>query len=180
MILADGFEDIEAVAPIDILTRCGVEVTVAGLHAGPVPAAYGSVLQTDRELGDVFGLFDAVILPGGLKNARSLAAASGVIKLVQEHHEAGRLVASICASPSHVLGQAADILKDRRTTGDPGCNELLAASGAQVTDEEVTVDGNIITARGPGAAIRFGLAIGEYLVGNEIPDRLRKRWRMEK
>lgn len=178
IVLSEGFEDIEAIAPIDILNRCGVEVTVAGLKSGPVKAAYGSTLVPDISIDQVHKIYDALIFPGGKNNARHLAEHPKVSKLVHEHHAAGRLVAAICAAPSHVLGEAAHILKGKKATGDPSFNEKLAASGAEVTGENVTVDGNIITAMGPGAALPFALKIAEYLVGKEIPAGFAQKWQI--
>lgn len=178
IVLSEGFEDIEAIAPIDVLNRCGVEVTIAGLKAGPVKAAYGSTLVPDINIDQVHKVYDAIIFPGGRNNARHLADHPKVTKLVHEHNSAGRLVAAICAAPSHVLGEAARILKGKRATGDPGFDDKLAASGAEVTHEQVTVDGNIITAMGPGAALPFALQIAEYLVGKEIPAGFAQKWQI--
>jgi 4-methyl-5(b-hydroxyethyl)-thiazole monophosphate biosynthesis len=179
MVLAEGFEDVEAVAPIDVMNRCGIAVTVASLTPGPIRASYGSVLQTDTTIDKVDDSYDAIIFPGGGKNAKALAAHPKVKELVHAYNDKGKLVAAICASPSHVLAEAAGILNGRNATGDPSHNEKLAAGGASITDENVTIDGNIITAMGPGAALQFGLAIAEYLVGGEKPSEFARKWRME-
>lgn len=176
--LADGFEDIEAIAPIDVLTRCGFEVTVASLASGPVRAAYGTIIIPTTTLDEVHGMYDAIVFPGGGRNAKALAADNSVVKLVQEHFRSGKLVAAICASPSHLLGEAAGILRGKRSSGDPSFDEKLADSGAIVTGESVTTDGNIITAMGPGAALAFGLAIAEYLGASEAVAGFRKKWRL--
>lgn len=176
IIMADGFEDIEAVAPIDVLNRAGVEVTMAGLQNRPIKAAYGITILPQIAVAEIKGLFDCIILPGGRKNAESLAASTDVISLVQKHHSAGKLVAAICAAPSHVLGEAAGILKGRRATGDQGFDERLAAAGAIVTKERVTVDGNIVTGNGPGAAMLFALMLAEKMAGKEIADQFAAKW----
>ena len=150
--LAEGFEDIEAVAPIDVLTRCGFEITVASLVPGPVKAAYGCTIVPTTTIDNAHGLYDAIIFPGGRKNAQALAGDERVVTMAREHYRAGKLVAAICASPSHVLGEAAGILRGKRSSGDPSFDDKLAASGAIVTGENVTIDGNIITAMGPGSA----------------------------
>lgn len=179
-IFTDGVEEIEAVAPVDILTRAGVEVVVAGLKSGSVTGAYGNTLGAKFSLNEVINeLYDAIVLPGGAVNARELAASPDVIDMVKRHYEAGRLVAAICASPSHALADAG-ILKGKRATGDPGFNEKLAASGAVVTNELVTVDGNIVTAMGPGAALQFGLMLAEMLVDKETADRIAEKWRFKR
>lgn len=176
IVLADGFEDIEAVAPIDILNRAGVEVVIAGLENRPIKAAYGITLVPQTSIDQVNELFDCVIFPGGRKNAESLAASEKVIQTARNHCDSGKLVAAICAAPSHVLAEAAGLLKGKRATGDPGFNDRLSAAGAIVTNEQVTVDGNIITGRGPGAAMLFALMLTEKLAGKEIADQFASKW----
>lgn len=176
IVMADGFEDIEAVAPIDVLTRSGVNVTIAGLANAPIKAAYGITLIPHMSVDTIAELFDCIIFPGGRKNAEALAASHKVVALAKAHLEAGKFVAAICAAPSHVLGEAAGILKGKRATGDPGFNDRLAASGAIVTNEQVTVDGNIITSMGPGAAMLFALMLAERLAGKSIADQFASKW----
>jgi protein deglycase len=176
--LAEGFEDIEAVAPIDILTRCGFEVTVAGLVPGQIKAAYGLTLVPTTTTDQVDSLYDAIVFPGGRRNAQALAGDKRVVKMAQEHYRAGKLVAAICAAPSHVLGEAAGILKGKRSSGDPSFDDKLAGSGAIVTGESVTIDGNIITGMGPGAAMEFALTIADYLGAGEAVAGFRIKWGM--
>lgn len=176
IILAEGFEEIEAVAPIDILTRAGVHVTVAGLVDGPIRAAYGTTILPDIPLAAAFEEYDAIVFPGGRKNAQALAASQRAVALARAHDAAGKLVAAICAAPSHVLGEAAGLLKGVRATGDPSFNDKLAAAGAIITDEPVTCDRNFITGMGPGAALPFGLALAEYLAGHDIARAFAEKW----
>ena len=100
VILTTGFEDIEAVAPIDVLNRAGVRVTVAALDPGPVRAAYGTVLLPDTTITEVQGLFDAIIFPGGKANAQALANSAEVIELARRHAAAGKIVAPLSAPGS--------------------------------------------------------------------------------
>lgn len=181
MVLAEGFEEIEAIVPADILNRVGVEVTVASLTEGPVAAAYGATIvphTTIDKLPDQ--LSDALILPGGAKNAEALGASKIVKSLVEKHLAADKIVAAICAAPSFVLAESAGILKGKRATGAPVFNEKLLAGGAVLTHEHVTVDGNIITAMGPGAAISFGLMIAEGLTGQTSVDALMQQWQIDR
>lgn len=181
VVLTDGFEDVEAIAPIDVLTRSGVKVTVAGLKPGPVKAAYGTTIMPDTHLGAFSEHdFDAIIFPGGRVNAQGLAGDRRVVELIHRFVQSGKLVAAICAAPSHVLAEAAGILKGRRVTGDPSFNDRLAAGGAIVTGEQVTVDGAIITGMGPGAAMLFALALTEYMAGKETADTYAKKWRIDR
>jgi len=178
--LAEGFEDVEAIAPIDVLNRVGVEVTVAGLMPGPVNAAYGNTIVPDKTVQELENdLYDGVVLPGGVYNANSLAGSPEVLAIIRRHYEAGRLVAALCASPGTVLAEAAGILKGHRSASAPGFEDKVRAGGAEFTDEEVTVDGHVITGRGPGAALLFGLKVAEYLVGREAPKELARLWRIE-
>jgi protein deglycase len=181
VVMADGFEDIEAIAPIDVMTRAGIEVTVAGLKPGPVKAAYGTVVLPATDLETVKNqLFDGIIFPGGRVNAQALAADLRVIALVHAHLSSGKMVAAICAAPSHVLAEAAGILKGKRVSGDPAFNEKFTAAGAIATGDQVTVDGNIVTGTGPGAAMLFALQVTEYLAGPEIADTYAKKWGIER
>jgi 4-methyl-5(b-hydroxyethyl)-thiazole monophosphate biosynthesis len=179
LLLAEGFEDIEAVTPVDILTRAGVDVTVASLEDGPVEGAYGNTLVAGSTIDKIGGLYDCLILPGGLKNAQILASQGAVIELVKSHFDAGKLVAAICAAPAFVLAEAAGILAGRKATGDPNLSDMIISGGAEFTDQTVTVDGNIITAMGPGAALPFALKLAEYLAGKDVALSLAKRWRIE-
>jgi protein deglycase len=181
VILSDGFEDIEAVAPIDILNRTGVKVTVASLDEGPVQAAYGTTIIPHTTLSGVAGrLFDGVILPGGARNAESLAASHEVIELVRRHCAAGKLVAAICASPGLVLAEAAGVLSGRRASSAKGFESKLTAHGATCTGLPVTTDGNFVTASGPAAALLFGLQLAEYLVGVSAAEELATRWQIKR
>ncbi len=180
IVMADGFEDIEAVAPIDVLTRVGVKVTIAGLLDQPIQGAYGTKLVPHTSLDKVTGLFDAIIFPGGTKNAQSLAADQNAIRMAREHFARGRIVAAICAAPSHVLGEAAGVLHGRRATGDPGFNDKLAASGAIVTNERVTDDRRIITGMGPGAAMHFALMLAERLGFKTRADEFAANWGIDR
>lgn len=176
IVMADGFEDIEAVAPIDVLTRAGVKVTIAGLEKGQIKAAYGTTIVPDIDVDSVDGTYDVIIFPGGRKNAESLAKHPKVIELARHHFKVGKIVAAICAAPSHVLAEAAGLLVDKRATGDPGFNDRLAAAGAIVTNEQVTVDGNFVTAMGPGAAMLFALMLTEKIAGKAVADQYAAKW----
>lgn len=180
MILSEGFEDIEAVAVIDVLTRCGVSITVAALEDGPVKAAYGTTIVPNTSIDKLSGDFDGIVFPGGKKNALNLSGHPKVIEMVNRYHRSGKLVGAICASPSHVLAESAGILKGKSATGDPVFNDKLVAGGANVTNAAVTADGNIITGMGPGAALEFALKLAEYLVGAELPATFAKKWRIKK
>jgi 4-methyl-5(b-hydroxyethyl)-thiazole monophosphate biosynthesis len=179
IVLAEGFEEIEAVAPIDVMTRVGIDVVVASLTPPPVKAAYGTTLMSDCTLSEVEGEFDAIICPGGKANAKALAADSLLREKILEFNERGALVAAICAAPSHILGESAGILSGRHATGDPGFTEKLAESGAILEKGPVCIDGNLITATGPGSAMSFALSVAAYLVGDDLVEPFSKKWEID-
>ena len=178
LILSHGCEDMETVAPIDILNRAGIDVTIASLEKGPVNAAYGTRIVPHTTLAEVHGEFDGVVLPGGAENARNLAANAKVVELVNQYYKSGKLVAAICASPALVLADKTSILKGIPATCSPGFEDFLKKGGAIVTGERVTCHDNIFTGMGPGAALEFGLQVATYLMGDKIPNELRAKWRM--
>jgi protein deglycase len=163
--LADGFEEIEAVAILDTLRRAGVTVVTAALRADPqriVHGAHGIDLVADTELGAQTGAFDALVLPGGMPGTRHLADDPRVLALVREMHRNGALVAAICAAPS-VLAKAG-VLEGVAATSFPGFQDKLA--GARVERAaRVVVAGRIVTSQGPGTALEFALELVRLLVG---------------
>lgn len=166
VILAEGFEDIEAVTPVDILRRINVEVIVAGLSEGIVKGARGITIKVDRVLSDADNSCDVVILPGGMPGAEHLAASSKVKKLVVEMFEKGKLIAAICASPALVLAPLG-VLDGKKATCFTGMEENFPAS-VKFLKDPVVQDGNVITSRGPATAFAFSLKIAENLVGKDM------------
>jgi 4-methyl-5(b-hydroxyethyl)-thiazole monophosphate biosynthesis len=160
---ADGFEEIEAVAPVDVLRRAGVTVTTAGLNGGAVTGAHGIAMVPDVALAEVATeAFDAVVLPGGLPGAENLAASEEVTALLYRAVDKGWWIGAICASPALVLSPLG-LLHGRRATCYPGFESRLDA--IHDASAKVVRDGKFITATGPGTAIAFGLALAEALVG---------------
>lgn len=167
--LAQGCEEMEAVTVIDLLRRAGVEVITAGLDREPVKASRGVVLLPDAVLEDVLdSRFDMIVLPGGLPGADNLANDERLIALLQRVAAEGGFVCAICAAP--IVLAKAGLLAGKRSTGYPGCN----LPHVSYTGTAVEQDGNVITSRGPGTALLFGLVLIEVLVGKEIRDRLDK------
>lgn len=172
IVLADGFEEIEAVTVIDILRRAEVNITVAGLGDTKVTGSRGLNITVDKKLDEAGSDFDALIFPGGMPGATNLAASDKVKNLIQKMHSEDRLIAAICAAPAIVLAPTG-ILKGRSATSYPGMQKNF---GKDVTykEENVITDGNIITSRGPGTALLFALTIVEKLAGKEIKDKIKK------
>ena len=159
-ILADGFEEIEAITPVDLLRRAGVEVTVAALGQEiHVKGRTGVVLHADTTLAAVADrVFDCVFLPGG-PGTKLLRADPHVRQIVQKHAQERKWLAAICAAPT-VLHDAGLLAQRRYTAHFSVANELPAILNGQ----RVVTDGNIITSRGAGTAMDFGLALIEHLV----------------
>lgn len=161
--LAQGCEEIEAVTVVDILRRAGIEVTTAGLAAGPVRASRGTVLLPDATLDEVLGrTYDMVVLPGGMPGSEHLKNDARIVALLQKTAAAGHDVAAICAAPMAL--HAAGLLQGKTVTAFPGVLEELPGSH-RYTGRAVEADGNIVTSRGPGTAMDFALILVERLAG---------------
>ena len=183
VLLAEGFEEVEAVTPIDYLRRAGFEVTVAAIGKELlVCGAHGLKLSADTFLAAVLKegkAWDGVVIPGGLPGADNLAASEEVGALIKELNQAGKLVAAICASPAWVLSPLG-ILAGKKFCCYPGAEQKVlspasASPGAKWIEDKVVVDGNIITSRGPGTAGEFALAIVAKLAGEEEAKKQRKQ-----
>ena len=162
VVLAPGFEETEAVQPIDLLRRAGIIVHVAGLSGGQVTGSHGITLVADLLLGEVEDSYDVLILPGGMPGAQYLADSPTLDILLRTAWESNQLVAAICAAPAVVLGSKG-LLAGRKFTCFPGMEGGFKDS--QFLAQAVVVDGQLITSRGLGTSGAFGLAIVEALVG---------------
>ena len=179
--LAEGFEEIEALATVDVLRRGGIDVkTVSLVKDRTVPGAHGIPVTADlnrkefNRLGDkeIAGPEDVMIFPGGMPGTRNLAMDSELMELMIAHNEAGGTVAAICAAPGLVVSQLPD-LKGKRFTCYTGFEDAPKDKGGIHTGEPAVTDGNLITGRGPGCAIRFALEIVRKLKGAETADKVR-------
>jgi len=172
IVFAEGFEEIEALTPADILRRAEVAVELVGLDGMDVTGAHGIGVKMDRVLREEEAV-DAMILPGGLPGAENLAGSEKLAKVLKKQMESGKLVAAICASPGLVLGRHG-IMEGRRGTCYPGF-EGYFGKGARYVAEAVVKDGNVLTSRGPGTAFAFGLALARELAGAEVADGVAQR-----
>jgi len=177
VLLADGFEDVEAVTPIDYLRRAGIEVTTASIMTDlTVTSRWGGIkIIADTALTEILkektDIWDAVIIPGGMQGAVNLAASEKTGFLLRETASAGKLICAICASPAVVL-HPLGLISGKKFTCYPGMEEKV--TGAEWLDSRVVVDGNIITSRSAGTAGEFAVAIIEKLIdeaaGKKIAD----------
>ena len=165
--LADGFEDVEALIPVDVLRRGGVEVVTVSImdDSQVVESAHGVQIVADALFEDcTFHDADLLLLPGGMPGASNLYEHAGVREAVLSQHAAGKRIAAICAAPAVVLGQLG-VLKGRQATCYPGFEQLL--KGATYTGELCTVDGTVTTAEGPAAAFPFAYQLLAMLTNDE-------------
>lgn len=172
LFLANGFEEIEALATLDILRRCGLEVaTVANTQDKTVTGAHNIPVIADYAFGEIsFEGSQALVLPGGMPGAKNLLENAALRDALLAQNARGALVAAICAAPM-VLGQHG-ILQGHKATCYPGFEDLLV--GADVQTALVVEDGNVITGKGPAAAKAFGFAIASRFVDAETVDSVRK------
>ena len=165
--LANGFEDIEALAPVDILRRGGLDVRTVSITGSEfVESAHGVTVRADvtfEEVGD-FSDADMLLLPGGMPGAMHLKLHDGVRAAVLAQAQRGGHIGAICAAPM-VLGSLG-LLQGRKATCYPGC-ETGMGSANMIPGQAVVRDGNLITGTSAGCAIPFGLALVEALKGEE-------------
>ena len=162
LLIAEGFEETEAVTICDVLRRGQIEVIMAGLGGIAIRGAHDIVIQTDMMLEDVGDtIYDAMILPGGMGGTENLLASKRTTALLKSHAAAGKLVSAICAAP-WVLDQA-DILTGKTATIYPGLESRISGTCDSST---VVHDGNIITSKGPATAMEFALALVRELAGD--------------
>lgn len=166
VILAEGFEEIEAIAPIDILRRAGIDVTVASLDAdGYVTGKVGMTVQVDRPFAEIAEeTFDLLVLPGG-PGHKSLRESKFVLESVRRHAREGKIVGAICAAPT-VLHEAGILAGRRYTAHYTVADELTEIQAG----EAVVRDGNVLTSRGAGTAVAFGLALVRASLGEAAAD----------
>ncbi|MCX7727472.1 MAG: DJ-1/PfpI family protein [Chitinispirillaceae bacterium] len=155
VLLADGFEEVEALTVVDLLRRADIKVTTVSIKDVEVKGGHNIIVKADTTLEKIPSSYDALILPGGAVGTKNLLESEKVISMVRETFEKGLICAAICAAPQ-VLGKAG-ILKERKATCYPGCEEGL--KGAIIENKPVVRDKNIITSRGVGTAIAFALEI---------------------
>lgn len=160
VIFANGFEEIEGLTIVDILRRAGLICQMVGLSGETATGAHGIKVVMDCTF-DAFKdtKYDAIILPGGMPGAENLRDSRKLLESLKKASEADKLIAAICAAP--IALAAADILHGKNVTCYPGFESQL--TGACYTASRVQVDGNIITANGPGSAMDFSYQILEYL-----------------
>lgn len=169
--LAEGFEEIEALTPVDFLRRCELPVKMVGVGAPVVTGSHGISVVCDLTAAELDpGQAEAVILPGGMPGTLNLEKSAVVQAAVRHCAAAGKMVAAICAAPS-ILGHMG-LLVGKKAVCFPGFEDQL--TGAEFTDAPVVRDGNILTAKGAGTACQFAFALAEAFCSPERAKVLRE------
>lgn len=166
--LAEGFEEIEAITPIDVMRRAGMDVkTVSITDNRQVTGAHGITITADLTFKQAdFDGAEWLIMPGGLPGAENLHSFEALNDLIKVHASKGKL-AAICASPAMVLAPTG-VLEGKEATGYPGTEKGLKDGGAIVRDVPVMALDNIITGNGPASSLRFALAIVANSMGDHV------------
>ena len=164
--LANGFEDIEAVAVIDVLRRGEVEVVTASLHdKRVVTSAHGIRMEADRLFADAADeTYDAIILPGGGEGTENLKRSESLAARLRRQNEEGRLLCAICAAPT-VLVAAGALPGNAEVTCYPTCQGELDRAWSPAP---VVVDGTVVTGQAPGSAVLFALVVLQTLAGEQV------------
>lgn len=178
VLLANGYEEIEALMPVDVLRRAGLDVSIVSTSEESfVTGAHNISVKSDLFLNDVDAdNGDLLILPGGMPGASNLLENEKVKSLITSFYEKKKWLAAICAAPM-ILGEMG-LLEGKKATCFPGFEKHL--KGAEVVKESAITDGHIITGRGIGAAMEFSLEIVRNLLGVDVANKLGKEMVVEK
>lgn len=170
LFLADGFEETEALATIDIMRRAGMTVyTVAvGTKDKTVKGAHGVSVTADKLLNDIdANNAEWLILPGGMPGSTNLAADGALSDMINKQWIKGGKIAAICAAPAVVLGPLG-VVRGQEATCYPSFKDELVNAGGKFIDNRVVISGNLVTANGPSSAFLFGFAIVSETLGNDV------------
>ena len=174
VLLATGFEEIEALAVVDALYRAGIRADLISIeNERHVASSHGIKVVADLMLDDAdLASYTVVFLPGGMPGTLGLKANERVREELTRRASSGEKTAAICAAPS-ILAELG-ILQGKRATANPSFMAALSAGGAQAETTTVVVDGNIVTSRGAGTALELGFELVRQLLGDEAAQRVRE------
>ena len=171
ILLGEGFEEIEALAPCDILRRGGEEVALVGIGGKTICGGHGIAVTADLTVEEMdLAAMDLLVLPGGMGGVRSIEGSKAATTAIRYAAEHGKKIGAICAAPT-ILGKLG-LLRGKTAVCYPGMEAELF--GAKVQNAPVTVDGAIICSRAAGSAIPFGLALLSALRGKDAAEAVRK------
>ena len=161
IILENGFEEIEAITPYDLLNRAGIKCDLVSTKSNEVTGAHG--INIGAKLISSFDNYDMIVLPGGMPGAKNLSENEIVLDAINDFADKDKFIAAICASPALVLTKT-NVIEGKKVTCYPGMEENFKNSDYQ--NKKVVVDGKIITSQGPATSIDFALALIEALGGD--------------
>lgn len=184
VLLAEGFEEIEALTPVDYLRRTGAEVTLAGINGKKIVGSHKITVEADCQISDVNSSeFDMVICPGGMPGSSNIAASAKAADVIRTINSKNGFITAICAAPVVVLAPLG-LLKGKKFTCYPGMENSIEqfagqnwkelTAGATHSKDRIVQDGKTITAGGPGVAEEFALKLVEVLFGRDKAESLRK------
>lgn len=175
LFLANGFEETEAIVPLDILRRLGAEVVTVGVDGEYITGSHNITVKADILIEEAKDDFEMLILPGGMPGTDNLQKSPKLAELIKKADKEGKYLAAICAAPK-ILGKMG-LLQGKSAVCFPGYEECL--EGAQISGKPVIVDDNLITAKGAGASFDFGFALGAVLFGQQKADELKRKMHYE-
>lgn len=172
MLLGTGFEETEAIAPLDLLRRAGVNVATVGLNGKIIRGSHNIGIEADMEIGELdLTNLEMIILPGGLGGVASIKACPQAMDAVRFAYENDKFVAAICAGPTILA--ALGITDGKNATCYPGCEEQMGS--AKMVEAAAVTDGKVITGTSAGCAVPFGLALIAALKGQEAANTVEKQ-----
>jgi len=173
ILLGEGFEEIEATTPIDLLRRVDIEVTTVSLTDElPVTGGHGISIKADVVLDEIdFDALEMLVLPGGLGGVNSIAGSSAAMDLIRKVWKAGKKLAAICAAPT--LLAKLDIIKGLRVVCHPSVStEIINAGGRLLHNKQSAIDGNLITGKAAGSSIAFALEMITIIKDRDTAEQL--------
>lgn len=173
MLLGTGFEETEAIAPLDLLRRAGISVCTVGLNGKTVYGGHGIGIEADITIDQMdLTAMEMIVVPGGLGGVKSISESQQAMNALSFAFENQKYIAAICAGPT-ILAKLG-ITDGKNTTCYPGCESQMG-SAISLAEQAAVRDGNIITGTSAGCAIAFGLELVAALAGPEVADKIKKQ-----
>lgn len=172
LLLAEGFEEIEAVTCVNLLRRAAIEVTLVSTAGLEVTGSRKIAIRADKKINEINQAFDACILPGGMPGAKNIAASQKATRLIEKMARENKIIAAICASPAIILSPLG-LIKNKKATCYPGMENYFPRS-AVYQNKAVVIDKNLITGQGPAAAFEFALAVIKKISGEKLCQKVKK------
>jgi len=176
VLAAQGSNAVELTTIVDFLRRSGANVIVASTNTSTLLVKCGQEIsvECDINFNDIQNKdYDMVVVVGGIPGANNIADYAPAVDFVKKHFNANKIVASLCASPGTVLAEACGIMKGRKGCGYPGFDSQIETTGGILLQDNVVIDGNLITSRAPGTSQIFAIALIKALLGDEKANQIK-------